>query len=168
MTQDYTGLLLPLLVGGVVGLVGVALLIFGLLQRREATAAERWPTAPGTVVSSQIQEQTRIERGKGRTDSRAAHTPLVEYAYEINGRSFRGSRILPGAAVIYDLTTAQGIVDRYRVGQPVSVYYNPADQAESVLETTSAGGRLLLILGGVLAAIGVLACCAGGAFALLP
>jgi hypothetical protein len=52
---------------------------------------------------------------------------------------------------------AQGIVNQYPDGAPVTVYYNPVDPSDAVLERGGTSGiRVLYIIGGVFAAAGVL------------
>ena len=167
MNPDWTAVLTPLAVGGIFASIGIGMLIFGQTQRAKAKATETWPTLSGAIVSSHIDQQRRTQRSQGRTYTRTTHMPVVEYTYELGGKTFRGSKIFPGANMSFDLGTAQGIINRYQAGQPTTVHYNPADPTQAVLETKAKGGNLLFILGAVFAVIGLVACLAAGASALL-
>lgn len=167
MDQNWTAILLPLFFGGIFGAVGIGMLVFGQIQRNKARETEKWPTTNGTIVTSRIEQQTRIERDEGRSYSRTTNTPIVEYTYEVDGKALRGNKIFPGATMSYDIGTTQGIINRYQVGQPATVHYNPADPTQAVLETKAKGGSIMLILGAVFAAIGIIACCVAAGMALL-
>lgn len=162
--MNSTAVLVPLLLGGIFGMIGVGILVFGLIQRNKAKQAEKWPTLPGTVVASRLESRTSREYDEGRSYTRTTHTPIVEYAYQYMGKSYQGSKIFPGANMSFDLGTAQGIVSRYPPGQQCTVHYNPADLTDVVLETKAKGGNLMVILGAIFAVIGVLACCVGVGF----
>ena len=165
--MDSAAVWVPLLLGGIFSLIGIALFVFGLVQRNKAKQAERWPTLPGTVVSSRVESKTSRQDDEGRSHTRTTHMPIVEYSYEYMGKPYQGSKIFPGANMSFDLGTAQGIVNRYQPGQPCTVHYNPADLTDVVLEIKSKGGNLMLILGAVFAVIGILACCAGVGFLVI-
>lgn len=78
----------------------------------------------GTVLSSTVQvsfnSTTRHE------------TPLVLYAYQVDGRTFQGEMARPKANGATH--SASATVARYPAGSPVTVYYDPANPANSALE----------------------------------
>ena len=167
MSQDLTVVLIPLALGGIFAVLGVILLVIGRRDQARARKAEAWPTLNGMISSSRIDKQTRTDRSQGRTYTRTTYAPVVEYTYEVGGRTFQGNKIFPGANMSFDLGTAQGIINRYQAGQPATVHYDPADPTQAVLETKSKGANLMLILGAVFAVVGLIACCAAGGLALL-
>ena len=59
--------------------------------------------------------------------------PVVQYSYQVGGRSYQGSRIAPGPEV--GGTGAGKIIERYPVNSQVTVYYNPQNPSDAVLET---------------------------------
>jgi hypothetical protein len=159
MDSNSLGFLFPLCLGGVFAAVGVALLIFGLRDRKKAKATENWPIAKGAIASSRLDQQTRTERNQGRTYTRTSYAPVIEYSYEIGGRTYQGNRVFPGSTMSYDLGTAQNIVNRYQPGSSANVHYDPGDPTQAVLETKSTGGNLFMIIGGVFAFLGIVGCC---------
>jgi hypothetical protein len=166
--MDLTGVLIALGLGGIFAIIGIIMLVIGQRERTKARATEQWPTVEGTVTSSQIEAETRTSRDDdGMTRHHTTHIPLVAYTYVLQGKTYQGNKVFPGGRMGFDVGTAQGIINRYQVGQAATVHYNPADPAEAVLETKAKGGNILIIIGAVFAVVGLIACCAGGAFALL-
>jgi hypothetical protein len=156
-----TGLLIALCLGGAFFLLGVGLAVFGFVQRKKAKTTETWPTASGSIVSSRLDQSTRTERKDNGTYTTTSYTTIVEYTYEVSGKTYQGNKVFPGASMSYDHGTAQGIVNRYQPGAAVTVHYDPADPTQAVLETKSKGGNLFLILGAVFAVLGIMGCCIG-------
>ena len=101
------------------GLGGVLVTGAGLYR---AHAASSWPGAEGEIVRSRFTS--------GRTET--SHRVEVEYTFEVEGRTYRGSRIS------YTLTRGPGFTrgarSRYPAGTRVTVRYDPTDPTRSVLE----------------------------------
>jgi hypothetical protein len=160
-TSSVFTFLIPLLLGGVFAVLGIGLLIFGLRDRKKAKAAEAWPTVNGTIVSSRLDQNTRTERRDGRSYTHTSYAPVVEYTYDVGGKTYQGNHIFPGATMSYDLGTAQNIVNRYQPGSTAAVHYDPANPMDAVLEIKAKGGNMFMIIGGVFAVLGVVVCCIG-------
>jgi len=119
----------PLLV---VACVGVS-----IAARARRTAATRslaadWPHTSGTVISATVQVS---HSGNSRHE-----TPIVLYAYQVNGQVFQGHRVRVGdefgrIRVAGTASSASGTLARYPAGACVRVYYDPANPAVSALET---------------------------------
>jgi len=120
-----TGFWICLIAAPFVTMVAVALAVKLLEVRRAAS----WTTTAGRIVRS----GTRADRsgGAGRA-SRVSTVPAVEYEFSVGGRTWRGNRI----AIREDIGGANtaATVGRYPVGAVVSVHYDPANPANSVLE----------------------------------
>jgi hypothetical protein len=67
-------------------------------------------------------------------NGRHAQYPVVVYSYQAGGRSYQGNRIAPGPEV--GGTGAPKRAAGYETGSQVTVYYNPNDPSDAVLETT--------------------------------
>ena len=93
--------------------------------QRKIKAINDWPSTSGTVTSSRIEEHSDSEGGT--TDYAA-----VTYAYEVGGVKYSGSRISPGPTV--GGTGADQVVARYPVNSQVTVFHNPQDPSDAVLE----------------------------------
>jgi hypothetical protein len=122
-----------------------------LYKRIMTKRAKDWPSAPGRVKSSRISYESSTEKTNGM--------PYVVYVYEVNGRKYEGSVIVPGDLTIAGNDYAAKIVARYPAGTNVSVYYNPSNPEDAFLErysSSDAGDWPLLIGGNVLITIGVI------------
>jgi hypothetical protein len=106
-------------------MVAVALLV-KLLEVRRAAA---WATTTGRIVRSGT--QASHSGGSGRATS-VSTVPALEYEFTAGGQTWRGNRI----AIREDIGGANtaATVRRYPVGAVVSVYYDPTNPANCVLE----------------------------------
>ena len=65
----------------------------------------------------------------------ALYSPLVRYKYSVSNRAFTGERICFGLDGMFaGYKFAQRYTQRYPVGSPVAVYYDPEQPSQSVLE----------------------------------
>ena len=116
-----------------VGAIGFIFLLFNGIflavifsAQKDAAVATKWPTTTGTILMSTL-ESRRTNNG------RHAQYPVVLYAYQAGGRSYEGSRIAPGPEV--GGTGAPKRLAGYAAGIQVTVFYNPKDPSDAVLET---------------------------------
>ena len=114
--------------------IGFIFLLFNVIflgviftAQKDAAAVTKWPTTTGTVLMSTL-ESRRTNNG------RHAQYPVVLYSYQVGGRSYEGNRIAPGPEV--GGTGAPKRLAKYGTGTQVTVYYNPNDPSDAVLETT--------------------------------
>ncbi|MDZ4159231.1 MAG: DUF3592 domain-containing protein [Anaerolineaceae bacterium] len=154
---DLALILIPLLLGGIFGLMGVIFAIVGWRARKKAKISQTWPTTQGTVLSATMVESKSYDHE--RSIPRTIFKPVVEYSYQVSGVEFNGNRIAFGATS-YNYTKAKEILSRYPAGGAVTVHYNPEDASDAALETKSFGGTAFLVVGLVFLAIGVVGCCA--------
>lgn len=97
-------------------------------QRSQLNKASlTWPSTTGTVLKS------RVEVSGGEMTS---VTPKVIYEYNVAGVRYEGDTIRAGDKFmrVTGSGTAYDTVDRYPEGAAVTVYYNPANPAQSALE----------------------------------
>ena len=102
---------------------GLGIAAFGSLSVIHAHVSSGWPHVSGEITRAKIDEGD---------DS---YSPLVCYSYSVGGQLFTGNRIafgLTGMSASYHF--AHFYVQRYRVGLPVTVYYDPKQPSTSVLE----------------------------------
>jgi hypothetical protein len=117
--------ILPVLILGGLG--------YFLYKRNQQSGAARqlaqsWPSTTGRVLMSSVQS-----RRSGRSYSTY---PVVVYQYAVNGQSHQSQTIKVGEQFlnVRVIGQAQATVARYPIGANVTVYYNPANPAESALE----------------------------------
>jgi hypothetical protein len=123
------------------GLVASVAVISNLAETR---AASRWPTAPGTVLSSRA-ESRRILAQSGGSQTTTVWSPLVEYSYRVGERAYHGSRVAFGPEVAGGRDLAEQTVQRYPEGATVSVHYDPSNPSHATLETTIGFRRVALL-----------------------
>lgn len=142
-----------LILGLVFLLLGGIFLAIGLVATKRAKSAQSWPSMPGTVNRSEVVEHEDTDSDGGST---VTYEPVVEYQYSVMGQPFTGKRIAFGANR-FNYKKAVEIAARYPLGARVNVYYNPEKPKDSTLETSASGGKLFVIFGAVMAAVGLVA-----------
>lgn len=117
--------ILPILILGGIG--------YFLYKRNQQSGAARqlaqsWPSTSGRVLMSSVQS----------SHSGSSHStyPVVVYQYEVHGKTYQSQTIKAGEQYlnVRVMGQAQATVARYPIGVDVTVYYNPANPAESALE----------------------------------
>lgn len=118
-------IIVPVLVLG-----GVGFFLYKRSQQSNAArqAAQSWLTTTGTVLMSSVQSR--------RSGNSTSTFPVVVYQYEVNGKTHQGQTIKAGEQFmnVRILGQANATAARYPIGANVTVYYNPANPAESALE----------------------------------
>jgi hypothetical protein len=91
-------------------------------------AAQSWLSTGGKVLMSSVQSR--------RSGNSTSTFPVVVYQYEVNGKTHQNQTIKAGDQFmnVRILGQADATVARYPIGANVTVYYNPANPAESALE----------------------------------
>lgn len=137
--------------------------VFGVVAfvrgRQLASASARWPTVAGIVTNSGVIEEA-IE-DKRNDDKSFIHKTYryqvdLRYAYQIGKRDFVGTAANWGWTAVYGLRElAEKAASQYRQGQPVTVYYDPEQPGNAVLEPDSRQGSLApLIVAAICAVVG--------------
>lgn len=101
---------------GLIVLAGFAVLAYGLYSMYHGVASGFWPTTPGKVLYSQI-----YVSGSGNLT-----LGEVRYEYELDGTRLLGDHIQGGSKEL-----AHAWVKANRVGDGITVHYNPLDPADS-------------------------------------
>lgn len=97
---------------------------------RQSRACAHWPAVPGWVVRAQG-KRTLADDGEARFSDFS-----VLYTYRVNDRDYRGTRLHAGEPAPLGRVTEE-TVEKYRTGANVTVYYNPDDPEDAVLEPKS-------------------------------
>lgn len=149
-----------LCVGGVIFFVfigGILATIFGIRNRRKATASQSWPAAGGTITKAWIQESTDTDED-GYTST--SYTPKWEYQYQVGQETYTGSRISFGGVTGYGRQKkAQEELNRFPVNSQVRAYYDPASPGEAVLVRGTKGTMSGIIIGIVLMVLSACGSC---------
>jgi Protein of unknown function (DUF3592) len=156
----YTGNGVPLFafaLPGVAILIAVFSVISFVRTRRLASASARWPTVPGTITASTvIEEEIEEKSNNDKSIIRKIRRYQVDlrYAYQVNKRDFVGTAGNWGWTGIYGLRElAEKAAGQYRQGQPVTVYYDPEQPRNAVLDPESRQGSMAPLIFGAISAV---------------
>lgn len=113
-------------------------IVLGVVVTRQVVAQQTWKTAPGTIVSSVVTASRRgnVSSAPGRprgSTSKTRYGLRVSYTYSVDGKELVNDRISIagfGDPQFRQESEAAGV---YPQGSAVTVYYNPADPAQSAL-----------------------------------
>jgi hypothetical protein len=132
--------------------LGAVMALVALAIQRHARQARHWPVTKGTIATSGL-EQFRSAREDNRR-GRIMFKAKISYTYSFNGVDYIGTVASLGGEVS---STSDGAVQRwvkrYRDGQTVDVYVNPANPSESVLEPRAKGIWVVWLIVAVLWAL---------------
>jgi hypothetical protein len=125
------------ILGCVFGILNVIFLAVIFATRRKMNAVQSWPSTMGTVLASYLERRSSGNEG-------SANYPVVQYSYQVGGRSYQGAKIAPGMEV--GGTGAGKVVNRYPEGAQVMVFYDPNNPSDAVLEKKAPAQWLMWLL----------------------
>lgn len=135
----------------IVSLLGIILIVMSVINRKRASASQSWMGAQGKVTESFVHESTSTDSdGHTSTD----YKPKVHYIYSVNGREYECNRINFGGGST-SRAKAQSVIAQYPIESSVIVYYDPQNPKQAVLERTTQGGWLQIIVGVILIITGI-------------
>lgn len=135
------GFIIAIVLGGVLLIVAGRSIFLG-------RKSQSWPTTPGTVLYTGMETyQSRDEDGSLST----TYGATIQYSYEVGGTTFQSNRRTFTEVKTSSRRRVAQILERYPQGSAVSVYYDPNDPSNCVLETgVGWSGYLFLALGGII------------------
>ncbi len=128
---------------------------------RQARASANWPSAAGRITRSDVVKEMMYPGTAKRGTKVAVFTPLVEFAYAVDGQKYTGRQVQFGATVKGEEAVARARAAAYPVGRELPVRYDPARPATAVLESKIAYPVRTIVIAIVFA---LLAMYLGGAF----
>ena len=132
-------------IAGIFGLLlGIAGFWTGFKALRSRAMVDRWNTTKGRVIERGVYQpnQPMLSAPAFR------YSPLVKYAYQVNGKDFESNSILPSRIQSPRHSTkkwAQKQADSF--ADQIVVHYNPTDPAEAYLVQVSRFALYFLLLG---------------------
>ena len=112
--------------------MGAAFFVLGIKDHRLGKESVSWPSVQGTLTSESL--SNRKKRAK------------IFYQYEVNKVIYKNYRV----NFQDDRASKKRIRDRYNPGDKLTVFYNPDDPEQSVLEPGATMTTLLIkIFGGI-------------------
>lgn len=137
MDEMATARLIAVLAGCVAGLilgaVAAGIVLIAGFYRDQARRSRRWPSTLGTITAS------------APPLAPDAVYPEVTYSYEVAGHTYTSGRIAFGSPSPNPAGTGDPATSRYGPGRAVTVYYDPANPADAVLERRDASPLLWII-----------------------
>jgi hypothetical protein len=96
----------------------------------EAQASQKWPSVQGKVISAGLGTKVgRTSRGRRTVEYSAA----VVYQYTVQGQEHTSAQLAFGPEQNYSFV-ARAVAERYHKDQKVTVYYDPANPKNAVLQ----------------------------------
>jgi len=128
------------------GVVGLSCIIWGVREAIKGARARKWRSTNGVITVSRVQPDWQDRWGN------QLYRVVISYAFPVAGTSRVGHQVCVGDAGGggLDAGKAQRRADRYAIGTPVEVYYDPLDPSRTLLETGISGNVVAGILFGVL------------------
>ena len=133
--------------------IGIGMLVklakhYGKLQQ-----SKNWLSTNGKILSSDLDAQISTDDDGYQTTTYLAK---VFFTYEVNGNSYESDRV----NFDYGMRTSnvrkpQSVVEQYPTGSDVTVYYDPENPQQSVLEKRVNGTFTTILVSAVFIAIGV-------------
>jgi hypothetical protein len=105
--------------------IGFGVLGFGLWSARRSTQAGAWPTAPATITSLEVREDSDSD---GST-----YEVKVRYTYTVDGVAYDGSRLAFGYGSSSGRESHDEIFQRLKQAKTVAARYDPAAPRVSCL-----------------------------------
>ncbi len=112
------------------GGVGLVMLLIYLNAHVRAAASQNWPSVEGQIDSSRVRRMSRSSSG----NSSSSYFPEVRYTYSVMGNTYQGNHVGFGVPISGFQSSAKQVVGRYPRGATRTVYYNPQNPAQAVLE----------------------------------
>jgi hypothetical protein len=161
MSGDMIPILFANVCGGIFVLallgLGAYLIFFSLRSKKKAEDSQGWPSTNGTIVSAEVKRS--VNRDEDGHES-YAYYPAVEYTYQCAGQTFTGKRLSFGGLVAQKNPAAvQTALQKYPAGGAVTVYYNPDNPSEAVLERQAGGVKWALVIGIICLVLSVCIAC---------
>jgi ribosomal protein L21E len=136
------------------GAFGAVMALVALAIQRHARQARHWPTVKGTIATSGLERFRSAPEDNRR--GRIMFKAKISYTYSFNGMDYTGTvASISGEVSSTSDGAVQRWVKRYRDGQTVDVYVNPANPSESVLEPRARGIWVVWVIVAVLWAMAV-------------
>jgi len=138
---------------------GVFLIYQSVRSRQKADASRSWPATSGQVTDAQVAHHTNTDSDG---DTSEHYTPKVSYTYQALGQEYQGNKIGFGFQQSFGSSAkAQAALARFPVGGQVTVYYDPNNPSEAVLERKAGGSTLSLVLGIIFIVVSLCLGCPG-------
>lgn len=113
-------------------------IIWGILDIKNRLAVRGWPSAEGIVLKSEVKESGRY------------YSPGITYTFKVGGKKFESSRFSLAEWESGNPVPSKKAVKRFPAKKKITVFYNPTNPEESVIDPgfSFTSGLILLFSGG--------------------
>lgn len=135
-------------------LIGIGLFVLAMVSLHRARNSAFWRYTNGRILSAKIEQSERNSSSQGKE---TRYTPKISYTYSVNDQEYISGRI----KIMTDYSSAsinavREIIQKYRPGSEVIVYYNPAKPKRAVLEKGVSKDIYILLAFSVIILLGTL------------
>jgi hypothetical protein len=134
--------------------IGIWLIVRSIRERNKVDESQGWPTTLGQVLHNSVAESVATS-----DDDVTTYHPEITYSYKVNGQDYEGNRIMIGAVPSGTQKSARDVTVRYPPGASVTVYYNPTNPREAILERKSKSASASMIIGIVFIVLSIVTFC---------
>ena len=157
MTENALAAIVIISLGACLGLLfvggGVFMIYLGRQSQKKADASQNWPSVNGTIQD--VKAAKNYHSGADDDINVDTYSPKLRYSYTVEGAGYSSDRIAFGYGKTFNSESAAlASLQKYSRGSVVTVYYNPENPNEAVLERRNVrqvwglvGGILLIVLG---------------------
>jgi hypothetical protein len=121
---------------------------------RQTEKSKGWRSVTGQILSSEVRERRSSEGG-------TTSYPVVTYQYNVGLTSYQSDKVSPGMG--WGGVDVDKVMARYPAGSTVTVYYDPQNPSDALLERDSKSSITSLLV--IMFLINLCICGAGALFA---
>ncbi|HPA71978.1 MAG TPA: DUF3592 domain-containing protein [Spirochaetota bacterium] len=140
--------------------IGIGLLGLGLYFQKKAEAIDRWPSTIGKVTASKVVQRTSqksLRRNDESSQATLSYHPVVEYEYTVDDKKYSSDRLSLSVDQKSSPQRLEPILKKYAPGTAVTVFYNPDNPADAVLEKANWLHWIFYVFGTIWLAVWTLA-----------
>ena len=129
--------------------IGLAMLLFGIYFIVLGDEVTRWPSTEGTILETRIRiwspVRTTFEEQRLKGDI-TEYYPQIEYQWTVDGTTHQGRRYKIGTThdKYEDRDDARAAARSFVAGAPITVYYDPDEPSQAVLDRSKDWFALLV------------------------
>jgi hypothetical protein len=138
--------------------IGIGLIFLHRRNKRKTEESLSWPATIGTVSESTVKQGSSVLMSSDENgESSPVYTAEVSYSYQVGGVEYTSKRVTFGGSKSYSKReSAEKEAALYPVGTQLTVYYNPKNPKEAVLDRTAKGSNMVLGMGIMFIIIGLI------------
>lgn len=127
--------------------IGVLLIRKNAKSKKKASEALAWPTVLGRITRSEVERSESTDED----GTSYSYTPRIEYAYTVMGQNYTSKQVVFGGfSGMGSPKKPQLVASKYPLNDSVTVFYNPANPHEAVLEQAVGSGAKGALIGGII------------------